>query len=211
MMSRFVFIFLLGLVMPFAACAEESAFQQGRHYMRFNQPLPVLSEGVEVLEFFYYSCPHCRELDPYLEKWKKRLPAGVKFVQLPAIMNANGAIHAKVFYAAQELGVLSTVHTALFDALHVKRIPVFTEEEVGAFIKGLGLDEKQFLETMQSFQVDTKVRAALQTVRQYRVRSVPTVAINGRYMTNGRMAGTYDNLMKVIDYLVDKEIKENKT
>ena len=210
-MSRIVMFVLLGLVIPFAACAEDMNYREGRHYVRINQAQSAPAGDVEVLEFFRYGCGHCRNFEPFIHKWKENLPAGVKFKQLPAVMNASSAVQAKAFFAAHELGVADTVHPALFAALHDKRLPINTEDQIADVVKDLGLDVTQFLDSMRSFKVDALVRNAMQTIRRYRVPGVPAVIVNGRYMTSGGMARSFAEMIKVIDYLVEQEKKANKT
>ena len=204
-MSRFVLISLLSLILPFGACAKESQYQEGRHYLRISQPMPVTGGKVEVLEFFSYGCPHCMAFEPYYQEWVKTLPAGVKAKQIPSVMNKGGEVQAKIFYAAEDLGVLEKVHKALFNSVQVERKPVFTDEQIVAMVKGLGIDEKVFLDAMRSFDIDSRVRKAMQTMREYKISGVPSVVVNGQYLTGGGMVGNFAELIKVLDYLVARE------
>jgi thiol:disulfide interchange protein DsbA len=211
-MSRFSTFLLLNLLMlPFGSYAEESQFQEGKHYVRFPEQLPVASGKIEVLEFFSYGCPHCKDFEPYFQGWKKKLPASVEARQVPSVMNKSGEMHAKIFYAAEDLGVHDKVHAALFNAVQVERNPMQTEEQVSAFVKNLGIDERKFLDAMKSFDIDSRVRKAMQVMRAYRISGVPSVAVNGRYLSGGGMVGNFAELIKVLDYLVAKEIQVVKT
>ncbi|MBN1378343.1 MAG: thiol:disulfide interchange protein DsbA/DsbL [Gammaproteobacteria bacterium] len=210
-MTRFALILILSVVLPFAACAEESRFQEGKQYVRFAQALPVTSSKIEVLEFFSYGCPHCYSFEPYFKKWVEKVSANVEVKQIPSVMSRSGLMLAQAFYAAQELGVFERVHAALFKAVQVERRPLNTEENLMVLIKELGIDEKEFLTAMKSFQVDTNVRYAMQIIRKYRVTGVPAVAVNGRYLTGGGMAGTFAELTDVLDYLVAQEMAAGET
>lgn len=213
MISRLGLMMFISLVLPFAACAEDtqSKFVEGTHYQRFSQPIAVDSDKIQVLEFFKYTCPHCKAFDPYFEKWKSKQPDSIEVKQVPSVMNQNEVIWAKAFYAAQELGVLDKVHHAIFTAIHDKRQPINTEEAIAALVKGLGIDDQKFLEVMRSFQVDSEMRGAMQLMRRYRVRGVPAVAVNGHYLASSGTVGGYPELIELVDYLVAKETAAAKS
>lgn len=204
-MSRLLLISLLGLFLPLAVNADDAQFQEGRHYVRFSEPLPVASEKIEVLEFFSYGCPHCFTFEPYVQEWKKDLPANVEFQQIPSVMSQSTEVYAKMFYAAEEMGILDKVHAALFNSVQVTRKQISTDEQIAAMAKSFGVDGNKFLEVMRSFDVDSRVRKGMQTMRAYRISGVPAVTVNGRYLTGGGMVGNFSELVKVLDYLVAKE------
>ena len=210
-MSRLICIILVSLILPLSAAAAESKFQEGKDYVRYSPPVPVSTGKIEVLEFFSYGCPHCRAFEPYFEDWKKKQPVNVEVRQVPSVMGgAKGQLIAKAFYAAERMGVLDKIHSKMFDAIQVEHVPMNTEEQIGDWVKKQGIDEKAFLGEMQSFDVDTQVRKITQMMMAYRITGVPSVTIDGRYLTSGGMAGDFGTMVKVMDYLVDREIQARK-
>lgn len=194
-----------------AACAGEdntrlaqALFQEGVHYERLPQVQPTSSPAgtVEVTEFFMYSCPHCFSFEPHIESWLERKPENVNFVRVPASFNSVAALHAKAFYAAQALGVLEDVHTEFFREFHVRRNRLTTESAIRAFFVKHGVDGEDFDQAMSSFPVDAKLKKSNVLAKRYRLRSVPSVYVNGKYRADATMAGDYPTLLKVIDYLV---------
>ena len=176
---------------------------EGTHYLRLASPVPVSVPGkVEVLEFFMYSCPHCFQFDPALEAWVKKQPADVAFRRVPVAFRPNLEIHQRLYYALEALGQLEALHTKAFNSIHVEHKMLLKDEDVAAWGAANGLDGAKLLDTMKSFSVAGKVRAAKQTMEAYRVDGVPMLAIQGRWTTSGSTAGTHEKALAVADYLV---------
>ncbi|WP_310738673.1 thiol:disulfide interchange protein DsbA/DsbL [Ideonella alba] len=184
---------------------------EGTHYMRLASPVPVSVPGkVEVLEFFMYSCPHCFQFDPALEAWVKKQPADVAFRRVPVAFRPNLEIHQRLYYALEALGQLEALHTKAFNSIHVEHKMLLKDEDVAAWGAANGLDGAKLLDTMKSFSVAGKVRAAKQTMEAYRVDGVPMLAIQGRWTTSGSTAGTHEKALAVADYLV-AQARKTKT
>ena len=182
-----------------------SAQAQGR-YDKVSPPLPTeVSDGVEVLEFFWYGCPNCYAFHPYVDAWAARKPANVTFRMVAAPLNPSWAIHSRAFYAAEVLDVLDKFHEPFFDAIHKQRQRLRKEDEVVAFASSLGIDGAAFREAMNSFATETRLRRALQLADAYRISGVPTVAVNGKYTTSASRAGGYPQMIEVIEQLVADE------
>jgi thiol:disulfide interchange protein DsbA len=180
-------------------------------YETLATPQPTQNpDKIEVIEFFWYGCPHCYDFEPVLESWVKRLPANVDFIRQPAAFSDLWAKHAKAFYVAQALGVLDKVHADFFDTLQNKRQKLETEDQLAAFFTAHGVKEADFHEAYNSFLVDTKVRQAEATPARYGVTGVPVLIVNGKYKVDGKSAGSHEKMIEVADQLIKKETAAKK-
>ena len=184
-----------------------SRFQLGTHYQRLPAAQGTSSSPdlIEVAEIFWYGCPHCYTFDPYLEKWREDLPDDVSFVRIPAVWNNVLQIHARAFYTAEALGVVAEVHTPLFREIHNNGNFLDSQEALAEFFGQFGVDADAFNAAFESFSVITKLNRADELSRRYRIASVPTVIINGKYTTDAGLTGGYDELMELVDELVAME------
>ncbi len=184
-----------------------SRFQLGTHYQRLPAAQGTSSSPdlIEVAEIFWYGCPHCYTFDPYLEKWREDLPDDVSFVRIPAVWNNVLQIHARAFYTAEALGVVDEVHTPLFREIHINGNFLDSQEALAEFFGQFGVDADAFNAAFESFSVNTKLNRADELSRRYRIASVPTVIINGKYTTDAGLTGGYDELLELVDELVAME------
>jgi len=189
------------------AQAPARQFQLGTHYERLSPTQPTSSgpDKIEVAEIFWYGCPHCYTFDPYLESWKENLAEDVNFVRIPALWNELLQIHARIYYTEEALGKLDEMHADVFREIHVNRNSLNNPALIGELFAKYGVDAATFDKTFESFAVYTKIQRADELARRYRVSSVPTVVINGKYTTNATMAGSYPKLLEVIDEIVEIE------
>lgn len=171
-------------------------------------PQPVQDpKRVEVLEIFWYRCPHCYAFQPHVENYVASLPEYVNFRRMPAVLRDSWIPQAKTFYAAEALGVLETLHKPIFDAIHQKRRPMSSRNDIKSFFVEQGVDGTRFDAAFDSFSLDAQVRQADAQTRRYGLTGVPTVIVNGRYRTSGQLAGSYETMVEVIKTLVEKERK----
>ncbi|MCW8845508.1 MAG: DsbA family protein [Gammaproteobacteria bacterium] len=179
-------------------------FVAGKHYTLINPAQPTVSapDQVEVTEFFYYTCPHCYNFEPFVQTYLARKPAYVNFVRVPAVFNPGLELYARAYYAAEAMGILEKTHGAMFKEIHVKRNMMTTEDAIVDFYISLGVDGVEFRKTFNSFAVDTKLRQGATMARRFKITGVPTVVVNGKYMTGGSLAGSYETLLEIIDELV---------
>lgn len=193
----------LGAALPGLAQAQGPV--EGTNYVKLGQPAPVSAPAgkIEVVEFFWYGCPHCFSLEPFVEQWLAKLPADVSFRRVPAAFTPQYEFHQKVFYAFEALVLLGSLHRKFFNAIHVDRKRMVTEAEVVAFVTANGADGAKFADAMKSFSVIGKARQAKQLADAYGVDSVPMLGVQGRYRTSAAMAGGVDKAFAVVDYLVD--------
>ncbi len=160
---------------------------------------------VEVIEFFWYGCPHCFHFEPLLHKWEQSLPDYVNFIRQPAIFSALWAKHAKAYFTAEALGVVDKVHADFFDAIQNKKQKLETEDQLAKFFVDHGVDEKKFRDAYNSFLVDAKMRQAKMMGPRYGITGVPAIVINGKYKTNGRLAGSHEKMIQVMNKLIKQE------
>lgn len=180
----------------------------GRNYTVLDPALPVESaDKIEVLEFFWYGCPHCYHLQPYMEKWVKTLPDDVVLRRVPAIFNQRWARDAYTFYAFEALGVLEKVHRPFFDAIHRDRLKSDDKEAMHEWLRKEGIDPKKFDEAVTSFGVQSKVRRAQQLTVGYRIDGTPSLAVNGRYRISADQASTQEDMLATANYLIALERK----
>jgi len=168
-------------------------------------------DKVEVLEFFWYGCPHCFYLEKNLRPWLKTKPDYVEFKRVPAVFSKTSgwAVTAKAYYTADALDILEKIHTPFFEAIHKKKRRALKKQEqaIQGFFADYGVTEKQFSRTYHSFWVDTQIGKALDMTQNYGISGVPVLFINGKYRLTSEKADGYDNMKKVLNYLIEKEYK----
>jgi len=161
---------------------------------------------IVVYELFWYACPHCGGILPYLEAWHKKQPDDVVLVTLPAVFSHGHYNHfAKTYFTAEALGVLQQAHSALFHEYHVKKNRLASLEEVAEFFTRFGVDKEKFKKTYNSFGVDMKMRQAEKMTRDFAINGVPSLIVNGKYRLVSSRINGYDEMFKVVDQLVEME------
>ncbi len=198
-----IFIFLL----VNSALLQAADYSEGTHYKKLPAQQTSSGEKVEVLEFFWYGCPHCYSFEPYLKTWEKTKPANVELVRVPAIFRPEWEVQARAYYALSNMGKIDDVHGKIFTAINKDKKRLDKKEHIVDFVEKNGVDRKIFLEEYDSFAVDSMVRKAKKKIKAYQIQGVPSIVINGKYLTSGSMAGSYDNMIKITNYLIAKESK----
>ena len=194
------------LWLPLVASAQ---YTEGVEYQVVPDAQPVETGAkIEVREFFWYGCPHCFALEPYIEKWLRSEPRNVEFVRTPAALNERWAIHARAYYAFQALGLTAKLHRAFFDAIQIDRRPLFDPQSIADFVAQKGGNRTAFLNAYNSFGVDSSVLKSNQLARAYNIDSVPTVVVDGKYLTNSTLANGPEHVMEVVNFLVHKVAAE---
>ncbi len=205
---KYIARWLLTLVIPalLATTALAEGYTEGKQYTALANPQPTGNpEKIEVVELFWYGCPHCYRLEPYIAEWRAGKADDVDFVQMPAIIGPPWELLAKAFYTAQFLGVQDKIHVALFEAIHKDKKTFKDEAAVEALFVAQGVSEQDFKKTFNSFAVSIKVNNAKLMTKRYALTGVPAIIVNGKYNTSGTLAGSNENIIKVVDYLVDQE------
>lgn len=181
-------------------------------YQTLDPAVPTDSKDkLEVIEFFHYGCPHCRAFDPLLEPWVKRLPADVAFVRVPAIWgNAQLARLAQLYYAIEVSGKVDQLHGKVFTAVQDDKVPLHTEDGVREWVAKQGVDAKAFMDAYKSFGVQSMLKRADQVARAYKIQGVPTMAVDGRYLTSASMTGSHEATLKMVDELLGRTRSQPK-
>ena len=177
---------LCGLLIAFA-CSAQGAPVEGTDFIELKPPQAVDAPGkIEVIEFFWYRCPHCYALEPSLEAWVKRLPRDVQFKRIPGILNEDWAVDARIFFALEAIGEVDRVHRSLFDAIHqqgaVRLHGDAFSKWVAEWLAKQKVDMAKYDAALHSFTVESKLRRAGQMARSYRLDGVPTLTVQGRYL-----------------------------
>jgi len=212
-MKRFIFLLSGLLVFGVVFNAHAADIDEGIEYQLVSPPVRTENDTkIEIVELFWYGCPHCYQFEPKLDKWKKNLPANVEFVRIPAVFakRPSWELHARAYYTAEFLGVLDKTHGPLFDAIHKRNEKLFTKQALANFFARYGVDKKEFLETLYSFGVSMKVDRAIDLTNRYGINGVPTVIVNGRYRTHASLTNGQAGMLKVMDFLISKEAAEKK-
>jgi len=203
MLKKALLVFSILFIYTGMVYAE--AYEEGKHYKRVDQPKMIDGDKVEVLEFFWYGCPHCYSFEPYLDQWKKNKPDNVEFVRVPATFQPLWVLHARAYYALQMLDAGEKTHVKFFSEIHNKKNYMKTVDALTEFVQRYGVERSEFVDAMNSFTVETQVRRATKLVTDYKLNGVPAVAVNGKYLISASMAGSYDNMIKIMNYLIEKE------
>ncbi len=185
---------------------QDGKFAIYGQYESIKPPQPTNTPGkVEVVEMFWYGCPHCFYLEPTMDRWLKDKPDYVSFRRMPAVFRPSWVPHAKAFFAARALGVKDKVHAPLFEAIHVQKRPLDTRAQLAAFFAEQGVNKEDFVQAYDSFAVASQVRRASRMTGLYGINGVPAIIIDGKYRTSGSLAGSQENMIKVINTLVAEE------
>lgn len=194
------------LLVPLAACAQDTTYQEGVHYDVISPALRARDPAqVEVVEFFWYGCGHCYNFEPLLAQWKKTLADDVDFLGSPAVWRAPMDLHAKAYYTAQALGVLDTMHPALFAAMNVDRKTLTTESDLAALFEANGVSVEDFSSTFSSFGINSQMRQADARARSAKISGTPEMVVAGKYRISTRKAGSQADMLKIADYLIAQE------
>ena len=165
-------------------------------------------DKIEVVEFFWYGCPHCYNLEPQLEVWVKKLPPDVVFRRIPAIFNERWGHDAAIFYTFEALGVLDRLHRPFFDAIHRDHLRTDSQEAMTQWLSRNGVDPTKFLDTMKSFGVQSKTKRAIQLTTAYKIDGTPAMAVQGKYTVSARQTGDQGGMLEAVDYLVGMSRKK---
>ncbi len=188
------------------------AHAQKPPYEIMNPPQPTEGDGkIEVIEFFWYGCPHCYHLEPALSAWLKTKPADVVFKRIPAVPSGSWEQLAVVYYTFEAMGLLDQYHSKIFDAIHKDNENLGNKNVRDKWLAKNGIDPKKYDEVEKSFSVQTKVNRAKQLTAAYRVDGVPRIVVAGRYYTGPEQAGGSDKrMMDAVDQMIAEVRKEQK-
>ncbi len=197
------------LMLFFAAGLAQAQATAGVEYRELATAQPADTPGkIEIVEFFWYGCPHCYTFEPVVEPWVKKLPKDVHFRRIPAMFNEEWAQGGRAYYALEAIGELDRLHKALFDAVHTgSRLRVGDEAALTEWLGKQGVDTKKFAAAYRSFSVEGKLKRAAQLTQAYKIDGVPSMAVNGKYVVNTDNIKSFEQLLSVADYLVAQSRK----
>ena len=199
--------FLVALLAFASAGAAWS--QAGTPYSLLSPPQPTEGGGkIEVIEFFWYGCPHCYAMEPTVNAWLKTAPKDVVFKRVPAYPSDSWGAMAVMYYTLEAMGLLDKYHDKVFDAIHKDKVNFANKAKRDEWLKANGIDPAKYAEVEKSFTVVTKVARARQMTQSYKVDSVPRFIVNGKYVTSGEQAGGNEKIFPVIDQIAAMARKE---
>ena len=187
-----------------AAHAQGAVPAAGADYLVLDKKVGVEAPAgkIEVIEFFWYNCPHCNAFEPALDGWVKRAPKDVVVRRVPAGFRDEFVPQQRLFYALEAMNLLDKLHAKVFAAIHVEKLDLTKGPGIVEWIALRGVDKAKFLELYNSFSIATKASKATQLQNAYRVEGVPAMGIAGRFYTDGTMAGNMPRALQIVDYLV---------
>ena len=202
---------ILGLLLIASLPMQLFAAQEYSEGVQYNKLANAQATNsgnkIEVLEFFWYGCPHCFRFEPTISKWVKNKPDNVSFIRIPAPVNPSWIPHTKAYFALQMMGKGEQFHEALFRAMHIEKKKIRDLETISKFLVSKGVDAKAFNDAANSFAVEMRVRKAMQMTKDYKLSGVPMLAVNGKYTISAQQAGGYEGMVNVANYLIKKEAK----
>ncbi len=185
--------------------AQEEPFVEGKHYQLLDEIQPVQTgDNIEVAELFWYHCPHCFLLEPFIVEWQKNIPDGAEYVPIPALLTERWEFDARVYYTFEALGLLEELHGKYFSAIHEQRLNIRTAEQLAAWAADNGVDGSKIPDTFTSFAVQSKLNFSSVMSRRYGINGVPAIIVDGRYRTSVSLAGSHAKLIKAINFLIGK-------
>ncbi|MGA7178038.1 MAG: thiol:disulfide interchange protein DsbA/DsbL [Thiobacillaceae bacterium] len=176
--------------------------------LKVNQPVET-GNKIEVVEFFWYRCPHCNHLRPALEAWAKRLPKDVEIRYVPAVFRDDWLPGAKIFYALQDVGALDRLHDKVFNAYHVEQLDLNNEAVLFPWIEKQGVDRAKFEASYKSFYTLSRAKKGAQLARDAGINGVPALMVEGKYVTSQSQTITEERLFEALDYLIQKVRQEH--
>lgn len=194
-----------GLLSLAPAHAQNKQPQEGSDYIALDKRVPTEAPAgkFEVIEFFWYSCPHCNAFEPAFAAWKKGVPQDVIVRRVPVSFRDDFLPQQKLYYTLEALGKVDELHARAYRAIHVERQPLAKDDQIIAWAAKQGLDAARFSETYNSFAVATKARRATQLQDAYKVAGVPALGVAGRYYIDGTLAGSMERALQITDYLIE--------
>jgi len=188
------------------AADDNVPLEAGKTYVELTNPVPVSVPGkIEVVELFWYGCPHCYAFEPVINPWVEKLPEDVNFKRIPALFGGPWDAHGQLFITLDTMGVEHKVHAAVFNAIQKEGKRLVKPEDMADFVATQGVDKTKFLETFNSFAVKGKMAQYKELAQKYGVQGVPTLIVNGKYRFDIGSAGGEEKALNVADQLIAKE------
>jgi thiol:disulfide interchange protein DsbA len=199
-MFKIKYLFLVTFII---LITSPSVFAQ--KYVQISTEKQQESKSIIIYEFFWYGCPHCYNLEPTMERIEADLDKDTKIVKLPVALRDSWIPHAKLYYALQQMGKIDEVNNLIFEEIHLEDNRLNTEQKMVDFLGKHGIDTNKFIEKYNSFGTEARIKKASNLAKKYQINSVPTIIVNGKYLTSGSYVSSYDELYSVINLLIERE------
>ena len=174
-------------------------------YVQISTEKQQESKDIIIYEFFWYGCPHCYNLEPTMDRIEADLEKDTKLVKLPVALRDSWIPHAKLYYALKQMDKIDQVHNLIFEEIHLEDNRLNTEQQMIDFLGKHGIDTNKFIEKYNSFGTEARIKKASNLAKKYQIDSVPTIIINGKFLTSGSYVSSYDELYSVVNLLVERE------
>ena len=174
-------------------------------YVQISTEKQQESKDIIIYEFFWYGCPHCYNLEPTMDRIEADLEKDTKVVKLPVALRDSWIPHAKLYYALKQMDKIDQVHNLIFEEIHLEDNRLNTEQQMIDFLGKHGIDTDKFIEKYNSFGTEARIKKASNLAKKYQIDSVPTLIINGKFLTSGSYVSSYDELYSVVNLLVERE------
>ncbi len=174
-------------------------------YVQISTEKQEESNDILIYEFFWYGCPHCYNLEPTMDRIEADLDEGARVVKVPVALRDSWMPHAKLYYALKQMNKIEDVHNLIFEEIHLEDNRLNTEDLMVDFLGKNGVDTVEFLEKYNSYGTEARVKKSSNLARMYQINSVPTIIVNGKYLTSGSYVSSYDELYSVVNFLVERE------
>ncbi len=204
-MKRFAMV-VVGAVAALAFCSASAIdLVEGKQYTRIKNAQPAeKGKKIEVIEFFSYGCPHCNDLEPFLQSWLKTVPADVQFGRVPVMFQDRWKALAKVYYTLDAMGESLRLSPDVFKAIHVSNISLYQDKAFFDWAASKGLDKAKVAAIYGSFGIDSKLKRALVLAQEYNVQAVPTMIVDGKFLTSSDRIGGHGAVPAALDALIAK-------
>ena len=196
---------LIPIVLTLVFSGFTMAADSSQKYVQISNQKQTESDKVVIYEFFWYGCPHCYNLEPTINDIESNLDKDTILVKVPVALRDSWELHAKAYYALQQMKLDDNLHEKVFAEIHVNSNRLDTKEKLANFVREEGYDADKFLKILDSFGTEIRIKKASRLANQYQIKSVPTLVINGKYKTSGSHVSSYQELYDVVQLLVDKE------
>ena len=193
----------LAFILLLITAASSDVYAQ--KYVQISTEKQSESKDIIIYEFFWYGCPHCYNLEPTIDRIQADLDTDAKIVKVPVALRDSWMPHAKLFYALSQMNEIDDLHNLIFEEIHIENNRLDTEEAMIEFLSKSEINTEIFLEKYNSYGTEARVKKASNLARKYQIDSVPTLVVNGKYLTSGSFVSSYDELYSVVNFLVERE------
>lgn len=194
---------------PSLAAAQSQVPMEGRDFRRLGRPVAADTEKIEVIEFFWYGCPHCNAFEPEIAAWSEGLAEDVLLRKLPVRFNNAMEPQQRLYFALEAMDLVKTIHPRVFAAIHTQRTMLTTDQQIRTWIAAQpDVDSARFVETFNSFGVRSRATQAMRLAEAYGLEGVPVLYVDGRFMTAPSMVNSRQQSLEVVDYLIEQTRKE---